>query len=169
MLPPNKTFDEVQPPRVDDLVDYIIVAATRVLVFHCPHELLSRKTFSRVKMHQADFVSYCSINWLNDTYSTHIVVLHWAFPQLSRSLRAQRARYYLIQLTAVESRFQGCQDSQLAARLHKLHPPRYSSNNDVVSPNYSVRLTAYDNCTTSGISLHRSVFVVVDALHMNIE
>ena len=46
------------------------------------------------------------------------------------------------------------------SRPTALIPSSYSSNNDIVSLNYPVHLTAYENCTTIGISLPRSVVVV---------
>ena len=39
-------------------------------------------------------------------------------------------------------------------------PSCHSLNNDVVSSKYPVRLTAYENCTTIGVSLPRSLVVV---------
>ena len=38
---------------------------------------------------------------------------------------------------------------------------RHSSNNDFVSSDYPVQLTAYENCTTIGVSLPTSLLVVV--------
>ena len=38
-------------------------------------------------------------------------------------------------------------------------PSRHCSSNDVVSSNYPVQLTAYENCTTIGLSLPRSLLV----------
>ena len=46
------------------------------------------------------------------------------------------------------------------SRPTALIPSSYSSNNDIVSLNYPVHLTAYENCTTIGTSLPRSVVVV---------
>ena len=149
----SKTLDFNHHGLVDDIA---------IFTAHAPFCCCSRVVpeFSRVKVRQAP-TSYLLVHLTNSTtltahiwwYSTRrfrnsLLLTSSEDPLLSYPAHCRRAAVSRTPVVSI---------SRPTARTSS----RHSSNNDIVSLNYPVHLTAYENCTTIGVSLLISPLVVV--------
>jgi hypothetical protein len=122
--------------------------------------LASRKTPSGLKVRQA--LTWYLVVHLTDstTLTAHI---EWSSTRHFRNFLASHKFIgpAIIVPDALPSS-RGFKDTSIRiSRLTARTPSSRYSFNNVTSPNYPVRLTAYKNCTTLGVSLPRSLLVVV--------
>ena len=144
----------------DLVVDNIAIFTAHPLFCCCSCVVSGRRTFFRVKVRQAP-TPYLLVHLTNSTTLT--AYIQWYSnrrfrnfllftssedPLLSYPTHCRRAAVSRIPVVSL---------SCPTART----PSRHSSNNDFVSSNYTVRLTAYENCTTISVPLPTSLLVVV--------
>ena len=142
----------------DLVVDNIAIFTAHAL-FSCTSRVVSGRTFSRVKVRQA-LTSYLLVHLTNSTTLT--AYIQWYSTRRFRnSLLLTSSEDSLLPhptqpRRAAVSRIPVVSSSRPTAGA----PSRHFSSNDVVSSNYLVQLTAYEDCTTIGVSLPRSLVVV---------